>query len=79
MIGWIAKPPFSLKNWGRDLAENDGYGCYRCGVPPKNVGDLAFVQQMISSLNQVRIMGVVVPHGVLFRGGQEGDLARRLD
>jgi len=72
----IANPPFSLENWGGDLAENDGYGRYRYGVPPKDAGDLAFVQHMISSLNQEGVMGVVVPHGVLFRGGQEGEIRK---
>ena len=70
----IANPPFSLKNWGRDLAENDGYGRYRFGVPPKDAGDLAFVQHMIASLNNEGVMGVVVPHGVLFRGGTEKEI-----
>lgn len=68
----IANPPFSLKNWGRESAEHDGYGRFRYGIPPKDAGDLAFVQHMIASLNQEGVMGVVVPHGVLFRGGQEG-------
>ncbi len=72
----IANPPFSLKNWGRDAAENDGFGRYRYGVPPKDAGDLAFVQHMIASLNQEGVMGVVVPHGVLFRGGQEGEIRK---
>jgi len=72
----IANPPFSLKNWGRDLAEKDGFGRYRYGVPPKDAGDLAFVQHMISSLKQEGVMGVVVPHGVLFRGGQEGEIRK---
>jgi type I restriction enzyme M protein len=72
----IANPPFSLKNWGRELAEHDGYGRYRYGIPPKDAGDLAFVQHMIASLNQQGVMGVVVPHGVLFRGGQEGEIRK---
>ena len=72
----IANPPFSLKNWGRDLAEHDGFGRYRFGIPPKDAGDLAFVQHMIASLNQEGIMGVVVPHGVLFRGGAEGQIRK---
>ena len=72
----IANPPFSLKNWGRDLAEHDGFGRYRFGIPPKDAGDLAFVQHMIASLNQEGVMGVVVPHGVLFRGGAEGDIRK---
>jgi type I restriction enzyme M protein len=72
----IANPPFSLKNWGRELAEHDGYGRYRYGIPPKDAGDLAFVQHMIATLNQEGVMGVVVPHGVLFRGGQEGEIRK---
>jgi type I restriction enzyme M protein len=72
----IANMPFSLKNWGRDLAEHDPYGRYRYGIPPKDAGDLAFVQHMIASLNQEGVMGVVVPHGVLFRGGQEGEIRK---
>ena len=72
----IANPPFSLKKWGRDLAENDGYGRYPFGLPPKDAGDLAFVQHMISSLNNEGVMGVVVPHGVLFRGGSEGEIRK---
>ena len=47
----IANPPFSLDEWGRDVAENDGYGRFRFGVPPKTKGDLAFVQHMVAVLN----------------------------
>ena len=67
----IANPPFSLKNWGREEAEADPYGRFRFGLPPKNAGDLAFVQHMIATLNHRGIAGVVMPHGVLFRGGAE--------
>ena len=72
----IANPPFSLENWGRDLAEHDGFGRYRFGIPPKRYGDLAFVQHMIASLNQKGVMGVVVPHGVLFRGDEDDEEQR---
>jgi len=68
----IANPPFSLKGWGRDDVESDGYGRFRFGLPPKDKGDLAFVQHMISTLNHEGKAGVVMPHGVLFRGGAEG-------
>ena len=70
----IANPPFSLKNWGREEAENDIYGRYPYGVPPKSYGDLAFVSHMIASLNSSGRMGTVIPHGVLFRGGAEGKI-----
>ena len=67
----IANPPFSLKKWGKDAADNDPYGRYPYGTPPKNAGDLAFIQHMVASLNAEGKMGVVVPHGVLFRGSSE--------
>jgi len=67
----IANPPFSLKGWGKDTAENDPYGRFPYGTPPKDAGDLAFVQHMISSVNAEGMMGVVMPHGVLFRGSSE--------
>ena len=70
----IANPPFSLKNWGREEAENDIYGRYPYGIPPKSYGDLAFVSHMIASLNSSGIMGTVISHGVLFRGGAEGKI-----
>ncbi len=67
----IANPPFSLKKWGKEAADNDAYGRFPYGTPPKDAGDLAFVQHMIASLNAEGKMGVVMPHGVLFRGSSE--------
>ncbi|PCF96345.1 type I restriction-modification system subunit M [Vreelandella nigrificans] len=67
----LANPPFSLKKWGKEEADNDPYGRYPYGTPPKDSGDLAFVQHMIASLNAEGMMGVVMPHGVLFRGASE--------
>ncbi len=70
----IANPPFSLDEWGREVAENDPHGRFRFGVPPKGKGDLAFVQHMIATTNMKGMVGVVMPHGVLFRGGAEGEI-----
>ncbi|HIQ52195.1 MAG TPA: type I restriction-modification system subunit M [Pseudomonas pachastrellae] len=67
----IANPPFSLAKWGKEEADNDPYGRFPYGTPPKDAGDLAFVQHMIASLNADGMMGVVMPHGVLFRGASE--------
>ena len=74
----IANPPFSLDEWGRDVAENDGHARFRFGVPPKTKGDLAFVQHMVAVLNASGRLGVVMPHGVLFRGSAEGKIRRGL-
>ena len=67
----IANPPFSLKKWGKDECDNDGFGRFPYGTPPKDAGDLAFVQHMIASINAEGMAGVVMPHGVLFRGSSE--------
>ena len=74
----IANPPFSLDEWGRDVAENDGYGRFRFGIPPRTKGDLAFVQHMVGVLNAAGRLGVVMPHGVLFRGSAEGKIRQGL-
>ena len=43
-------------------------------IAPASYGDLAFVQHMLASLNSKGIMATVVPHGILFRGGEEGKI-----
>ncbi|WP_339677936.1 type I restriction-modification system subunit M [uncultured Zhongshania sp.] len=72
----IANPPFSLKKWGKEEADSDSYGRFPYGTPPKDSGDLAFVQHMIASLNAEGMMGVVMPHGVLFRGSSEKEIRK---
>jgi len=72
----IANPPFSLKNWGYEEAQHDAYRRFRFGVPPKGYGDYAFVQHMIATVNPTGRVGVVLPHGVLFRGGAEGKIRK---
>jgi type I restriction enzyme M protein len=75
----VANPPFSLDKWGADFAENDPYRRFNdYGLPPKSKGDYAFVTHMIKSLNEKGRMGVVLPHGVLFRGASEGRIREKL-
>lgn len=74
----IANPPFSLKEWGYDLWSADPYGRKQYGLAPKTNGDFAWVQHMFSSLNDQGRMAVVLPHGVLFRGGAEGVIRTKL-
>lgn len=72
----IANPPFSLDSWGADDvsgdAEKQGHNRFIYGIPPKNMGDMAFVQHMVATLNHGGLCGVVMPHGVLFRGSGDG-------
>jgi len=74
----VANPPFSLDKWGAEEASGDFYKRFERGVPPKSKGDYAFVQHMIASLNEHGRMGVVLPHGVLFRGASEGKIRKKL-
>ncbi|EGR1036962.1 TPA: SAM-dependent DNA methyltransferase [Vibrio cholerae] len=74
----IANPPFSLKEWGYDYWSADPYGRAKYGLAPKTNGDFAWVQHMFASLNESGRMAVVLPHGVLFRGGAEGQIRENL-
>ncbi|TMP72740.1 type I restriction-modification system subunit M [Pseudoalteromonas sp. S1609] len=74
-----ANPPFSLDKWGFEGAANDEFGRFRRGVPPKTKGDYAFISHMVETLKpESGRMGVVVPHGVLFRGAAEGKIRAQL-
>jgi len=75
----VANPPFSLDKWGAEGAEGDRYRRFHRGVPPRSRGDYAFISHMIETADPVSgRVGVVVPHGVLFRGGSEAVIRRRL-
>ena len=52
------------------------FGRFRRGVPPKTKGDYAFISHDRNLKPGTGRMGVVVPHGVLFRGSSEGKLGR---
>ena len=74
-----ANPPFSLDKWGYEEAGNDKFGRFKRGLPPKTKGDYAFILHMIETLKpKTGRMGVVVPHGVLFRGSSEGKIRQQL-
>jgi len=75
----IANPPFSLKEWGRDVWEADPWGRARFGLPPESYGDYAWVQHMVASMAAVTgRMAVVLPRGALFRPDAEGRIRQAL-
>jgi type I restriction enzyme M protein len=75
----IANPPFSLKKWGEEVWIGDRFGRGFAGVPPKKSGDYAWVQHMVKSMAaKTGRLAVVLPQGVLFRGGAEQRIRRHL-
>lgn len=75
----VANPPFSLDKWGADTAPNDRFHRFHRGTPPKSKGDYAFVQHMVETMDpRAGRVGVITPHGVLFRGSSEGQIRQRL-
>jgi type I restriction enzyme M protein len=74
----VANPPFSLDKWGADDLQDDIYKRFEYGLPPKSKGDYAFISHMLASLNSTGTMGVVLPHGVLFRGASEGKIRKQI-
>ncbi len=74
----VANPPYSIKDWEFDQFKNkygrtDGYD-----MPPDKNADYAFVLHIIKSMNANGRAGVVLPHGVLFRGGAEGRIREQI-
>lgn len=75
----IANPPFSLNPWGHDMWADDPYGRSKFGVPPVTKGDFAFVEHMLGVMkSKTGRLAVVMPQGVLFRGGAEKEIRKRL-
>ena len=75
----LANPPFSLKDWGRDVWESDPWGRNFAGLPTDNSGDFAWVQHMVKSMAPGRgRMAVVLPQGALFRTKAEGKIRKKL-
>jgi len=75
----VANPPFSTKAWsnGFDPA-NDLYERFVDGIPPAKNGDYAFLLHILRTLKSTGKGAVILPHGVLFRGGAEGNIRRNI-
>lgn len=72
----VANPPFSIKSWGNGL-ENE-FGRFEYGMPPEKNGDYAFLLHILKSMKSTGKAAVILPHGVLFRGGKEATIRTQL-
>lgn len=75
----VMNPPYSVKNWNRSGLKISDPRFEIAGVlPPDSKGDFAFLLHGLFHLGQSGTMAIVLPHGVLFRGGAEGEIRKRL-
>lgn len=75
----VANPPYSIKDWEYEVFRNDKYGRIDdYELPPQKNADFAFVLHIIKSMNANGRAGIVLPHGVLFRGGSEGRIREHI-
>jgi len=75
----LVNPPFSLKNWGYEIwVDGDKYHRDIYGCPPRSYADFAFLQHMIASLNERGKLAVILSTGVLYRGGAEAQIRKRI-
>lgn len=89
----VANPPFSLDKWdsgfihqtaegdkkAKMTPELDPFRRFDWGIPPTSKGDYAFVMHFLHSLDDATgRMGIVLPHGVLFRGASEGKIRQTI-
>jgi type I restriction enzyme M protein len=75
----VANPPFSTKAWsnGFDPA-NDLFHRFAFGIPPQKNGDYAFLLHILASLKSNGKGAIILPHGVLFRGGAEAVIRKEI-
>ena len=75
----VSHPPFGVKAWGRDAAQDDRFGRFAYGLPTSAKGDFAFLSHLLACGDPQRGRVVaLLPAGVLFRGGTEATIRRRI-
>ncbi|MCK9578960.1 MAG: type I restriction-modification system subunit M [Methanoregula sp.] len=75
----VANPPYSIKDWESEIFRTNKYGRLEgYDMPPEKNADYAFVLHIVKSMNVNGRAGIVLPHGVLFRGGAEGRIREQI-
>ncbi len=73
----VANPPFSYR-WDPTDAQGDDFRFKSYGLAPKSAADFAFLLHGFHFLGPEGTMAIILPHGVLFRGGAEAKIRRKL-
>lgn len=75
----LANPPFGMAKWGSTQFESDQYGRNLWGCPTDSNADFAWLQHMVRSMDPKKgRCAVVLPQGVLFHSGKEGEIRKQL-
>ena len=75
----VANPPFSTKAWSSGInPAEDVYNRFADGIPPLKNGDYAFLLHLLKSMKSTGRGAIIMPHGMLFRGGAEGVIRKNL-
>jgi type I restriction enzyme M protein len=75
----VANPPYSIKEWPDEFFKTNRYGRLEgYEMPPSKNADFAFILHIIKSMKSTGRAGVVLPHGVLFRGGSEARIREQI-
>ena len=73
----VANPPFSYR-WDPNEASGEDVRFRNYGLAPKSAADFAFLLHGFHYLKDDGVMAIILPHGVLFRGGAEAKIRRKL-
>jgi type I restriction enzyme M protein len=75
----VANPPFSDKRWSNGInIDEDIYNRFEFGVPPGKQGDYAYLLHVLSCLKEGGKAGIILPHGILFRGNAEETIRKNI-
>ena len=75
----VANPPFSTKAWSTGFnPSEDEFHRFEFGIPPQKNGDYAFLLHVLACLKSTGKGAIILPHGVLFRGGAEADIRKEI-
>jgi type I restriction enzyme M protein len=75
----VANPPFSTKAWSNGFnPEEDVFKRFEFGIAPRKNGDYAFLLHLLTCLKSTGKGAIILPHGVLFRGGAEATIRREI-
>lgn len=72
----VSNPPYSQTWESEDMDQDPRFAEY--GLAPKSKADYAFLLHGLYHLKSDGMMAIVLPHGVLFRGGEEGEIRKKL-